>query len=287
MMPYRGIYINLDRCPERRRAMESEFARFNLAPRYGRLRAADGNQAGLASPLKNPGEIGCFLSHAKAVQENLDAGQNLHVIEDDTVFANCAAQTLDWAIASGELDAFDILYTDIAMPLANDSYRMFKSLFDEAVTRDAAGTIGSVKFRALDLKEIAFLTTSSYLVNKHSLRKLNRLYEDEIAENIRLPIDLFFRNQAQVGALKIGCLFPFVTSINVEDTLTSTVRRNDDPTRRFTAANIGRYSFFVGCDWEKIKALMDKYIAQPPAGDRHAQLLARLLAFSLIDKLAK
>jgi GR25 family glycosyltransferase involved in LPS biosynthesis len=280
-MSYQGIYINLDRCPERRAALDAELARYGLTQRYRRLPAIDGNPDKIQSRLKN-GEVGCFLSHVRALQEGLKTNQHLHVVEDDTIFAACTAPTIEWAISSGAVGDYDILYTDIAFPFTNDSFRMFKNLFDRAVTRNAAGGIQTIEFQALNLKPVEFLSTSSYLVNKNSFQKLRQLYEAEVAEGIRVPIDLFFRNHARVGSLKVGCLFPFITSGRVEEVFTSTVRTKPDTTRKFTAATIARYSFFVGCDWDQCQKWMDEYIAQPPANDRHAQLLARLLAFSLL-----
>jgi hypothetical protein len=61
----------------------------------------------------------------------------------------------------------------------------------------------------------------------------------------------------------------------------STVRSKPDTSRKFTAATIARYSFFVGCDWDQCQKWMDQYITEPPASDKHTGLLARLLAFSL------
>lgn len=281
-MSYQGLYINLDRCTERRAAMEAELMRYGLTQHYKRLRGADGNEANIHSPLANAGEIGCFLSHIGALREGMKTGEHLHIVEDDTLFAACTAPTLEWALSSGVADAYDILYTDIAMPLANDSYRLFKNMFDRCVKRDAGGTIIGAEFQAIDLSSVEFLTTSSYLVHKKSLKKLHALYEEEYAAGLRLPIDLFFRNHAKVGSLKIGCLFPFVTSARVEETLTSTVRLRPDASRRFTAANLGRYSFFVGCDWDECQRLLDAHIPPLPVTDRHAQLLAQLLGFSLM-----
>lgn len=281
MMGYQGIYINLDRSTERRTEIESELARYNLGAQYKRLSAVEGNAWNLTSPLTNANEIGCFLSHVTALKEGMKSNQHLHIIEDDTIFAACTHPTITWAIDSGMIDEYDILYTDIAIPLSNESYRTFKKLFDTNVVRNENGSISSVKFQALDLKTVEFLTTSSYLINKNSFSKLMSLYKTEITEGIRVPIDIFFRNYAKIDGLKIGCLFPFITSAKVEETLTSTVRKKPDTNHKFTAANIGRYSFFVGCDWNECERLMQTYIKQPSTDDHHAQVLVKLLAFSL------
>lgn len=286
-MNYKGIYINLDRSTERRAALDDNLALYNLKQRYKRLRAADGNEEKISSSLQNANEIGCFLSHVWALREGLNSGHHVHIIEDDTIFASATERTLEWAITSGIIDNYDLLYTDITLPLSNDTYRKFKTLFDRAVTRDDSGAIKNVKFQALDLRDIPFAAASSYLVNKNSAQKLRRIYDDEMGAGIRSPIDAFFRTQAQSGALKVGCLFPFITSVKVEETLTSTVYTSPDSTKKLLAANIGRYSFFVGCDWDECDMFINTHLTQPTETDRHAQALTKLLAFSLMDDIPR
>ena len=280
-MTYQGIYINLDRSTDRRAEMETELARVGLGTRYKRLSAVDGKTSHFQSPLTNPSEVGCFLSHVAALKEGLKNPQHLHIVEDDTVFARCTDAAIDWAIKCGHLDQFDILYADIALPLSNESFRTFKKLYDQTVTRDAHGAIAQAAFQIIDLKDQDYTAASSYIINAQSLKKLEQLYHAEIAKGIRVPVDDFLKLQAKVGAIKAGCLFPFVTSIRVEHTLDSTIRIRPDTSRKFTAANIGRYSFYVDCDWNECQRLMDAHIKMPAEDDRHTQLLARLLAYSL------
>ena len=282
-MSYQGFYINLDRSTARRAEIESELARCNLTARYKRFSAVNGNPLNLPSTLRNASEVGCFMSHVGVLDEALkNPQQHLHVIEDDAIFAACTAQTVDWAITSGLLDKVDILFTDIGVPYENNAYRRLKLLHDQCVTRNAGGQITRAAFQVMDLSEIEFNGTSSYLVNKNSMAKLRAMYQAEIDQGLRVPIDVFFRLQAEVGALKCGCLFPFVTSVRVEHTGASTVRMTPDSTGKFTASNIGRYTFFIDCDWNECERLANTYTKPLPAGDRHAQMLGRLLAFSLL-----
>ena len=54
-MSYKGFYINLYCSADRRTAMEIELGRVNLKQRYKRVRAADGNEEKIVSPLKRRG----------------------------------------------------------------------------------------------------------------------------------------------------------------------------------------------------------------------------------------
>lgn len=280
-MNYHGLYINLDKSTDRRIEVESEFGEYNLGAIYRRINAVEGNPSGIASPLKNHNEIGCFLSHVAALKEGMKTAGHLHIIEDDTIFTGCTQSTIEGMITSGVVNDYDILFTDIALPLNNDTYRRFKSLYDQAVKRDADGNIISTAFQVLDLKDENYTAASSYIVSQNAFRKLEALYDAEIAAGVRVPVDDFLKLQGKVGALKIGCVFPFITSMRVEHTIDSTIRKKPDSNRKFTAANIGRYSFFIGCDWNECERLMQAHIAKPNTNDKHTELLGKLLAFSL------
>lgn len=283
-MSYAGFYINLDRCPDRRAEMEEELARCNLAQRYKRFAAADGNTLNVQNSPLNKGEIGCFTSHYLILKENLGRGEHLHVVEDDTLFAPSTEQILGQIIDSGEAGNYDMFYTDLAVPLSNDAYRIYKSLYDSLVVRGPGGGIQNISFKSLVLEKLSFNGTSSFLINKNSVQKLYELYHEELMAGLRVPIDVFLRENIRAGVIKAACIFPFITSARVERTITSTVRRNDDPTRRFTAGNLARYSFFIGCDWGKCMEMLERYVPPfPPPEDRHAYLLARILAFSGLD----
>jgi len=281
-MAFVGIYINLDRCPERRAEIEGEFLRLGLNGKYSRLPAADGNALNLSNPKLNNGEIGCFTSHYLALKQNLGSGQHLHVIEDDTLFASCTESVINRIIDSGELDQLDLLYTDVAIPLSNDAFKALKATYDSIVTRDESGALQSAAFQILPLNEYMFVTTSSFVINKNSIEKLYRLYHEELTSGASVPIDVFLRQKIDAGIIQAGCVFPFITSVRVDRVMDSTVRKVRDVTYRFTAAAIARYSFFIGCDWAECKKMVESLPA-PDRDDRHADILARVLEFSLVD----
>jgi GR25 family glycosyltransferase involved in LPS biosynthesis len=280
-MSYAGVYINLDHKPERRAAMETELARYGLGGVYTRFRGTDGNADGFPNPhnLKN-GVIGCFVSHGQALETNAGLDRHLHVVEDDAVFTSCTERAIRWAIETGKLDRCDILYTDISVPLRSDRYKLYRSMFEKAVTRDAAGNVISMNFDVFSLKNVVYASAVSYLVNRRSIGKLSRLLRAELERGPEYPIDLFYRKQSEDGTIVAGCLFPFVTSINFEHVLDSSV---DVDLQRPTALArlLGRYCFFAGCDWDKCEEFLAKYLPRP--SDRQARALEQLLGFSLTD----
>jgi GR25 family glycosyltransferase involved in LPS biosynthesis len=281
-MSYTGAYINLDRSPDRRTEIEGELVRHRLAQRYRRFAAIDGNLIGFPQPRLSDGEMGCFTSHYLLLKQHLGRGQHLHVVEDDTIFASCFDQIIGRIIESREFDDYDIIYTDVSLPLSNEAYRKFKTLYDHIVTREAAGNLKSAAFQVLKLDPLMFVTANAYLVNKNSIEKIYNLFHEELMRGAEMPVDGLLRANAEAGVIKAGCLFPFITSVRVERIMNSLVRKVPDTTLKFTAAAIGRYSFFIDCDWDLCEKLLAQ-LPKPLAGDRHAALLSRVLDFSLLD----
>lgn len=283
-MSYSGYYINLDRSRERRTQIERELARHKLEQLYTRFKAADGNTLGLANPHLKEGEMGCFTSHYLLMKKNLDAPTHLHVVEDDVVFASRATEVIRTTIDNGGLDSYDIVFTDTYIPINVDAFRMYKELYDRSVVRDASGAIVNAAFNVIDLAGRLFATTSSYLVNAKSIRKLYNIYTKEISNSPRVPIDLLIRNKAAQGVIKVGCIFPFITSIRLDGGLDTTIAdraaigRHDNLT--VLAADIARQSFFIDGSLAACRDYADKFLPAP-ADDPHHALLTRILGFGL------
>lgn len=280
-MSYAGYYINLDRSTERRMHIETELERYNLTHNYQRFCAADGNSLNIKSTSLNPGHLGCWTSHYLLLKENLGREQHLHVVEDDVIFASCTERVIHSVIASGYLDRCDILFTDISIPLLNEVYKVYKALYDKNVVLAADGKIESVKFEAIDLSKIIYSSTTSFLVNKNSVQKIYNMYEQEIKRGLEVPIDLFIRHKNHAGELKVGTLFPFITSFRLDAELRSEISPLEDRSGMI-AAGIGRYAFFVGCDWDLCRTYINRYVAPPT--DQLTRTLGELLTFSLTDK---
>ena len=214
---YNGFFINLDRSAQRRAETEGELARHGLSGCYQRFSAAEGNALNLPNPYNlNAGVLGCFTSHYLLLKQNLNSDKHLHVVEDEILFAACTQKVINWAIASGYLDADDIVYTDISVPLRSEVHKLYKSADDKAVKRDGQGRFQSVAFDVLNVANRTYASTSSFLVNRNSIGKLHTIFENELLNGTGNPVDLIIREKNHRGELKVGCIFPFVTSVRLE-----------------------------------------------------------------------
>lgn len=106
------FYINLDRAPDRREGMEKKLADANLA--YERIVAIDGQKltakekasADEAAYMRyhgkqlNPNEIGCYLSHIRALEAFLASDYEFGIIlEDDVLISANITRALETLLA--------------------------------------------------------------------------------------------------------------------------------------------------------------------------------------------
>jgi GR25 family glycosyltransferase involved in LPS biosynthesis len=281
---YAGFFINLDRSTKRREETEGELARHGLQESYQRFAGSDGNMLGVPNPHNLiPGVVGCFTSHYQLLKHNLGSDKHLHIIEDEVLFAKCTQQVIHWVIASGQLDAYDIVYTDITVPLRNETHKLYKTAYDKSVKRDTEGKITSVAFDILDVRNRTYASCSSYLVNKNSIQKIHDIFEADLLRGPSNPVDLIIREMNARGTLKVGCIFPFVTSVRLGNSFLSTIdpRLDREPE---LAVDIARTMFFIESDWNLCQAYLDRYAPPPASDDKLAQMLGQLLTYSLSDK---
>jgi hypothetical protein len=278
-MNYTGTYINLDRRPDRRTAIEAELSRRGILEHYRRFAAVEGNGLSLDNPHLSDGEMGCFSSHFKVMQKNLEHNKPLHVIEDDVLLAPATASIIQRMIDNNLLDGHDIIYTDFFIPIHNHTYKSLKQLYDATVPTNLDGT-GNHDFRIIDLKGIPFGSTSSYIVNPSSIGKLHDLYAKDISNQPRESNDLFIRRLCNSGALKVSCIFPFITSVALDEIVETDIARPNHKLS-FLAPHLVRYALFIGADLKKCQESLDKFIPLPEPDDKLAQIMTHVLAFSL------
>lgn len=287
--PYTGSYINLDRSAERRAQIEAEFAAFGLEDRYQRFAAAEGNALAFPNPGLSAGEIGCFTSHLLLLKQNLATQTHLHVVEDDAMFSCFTAPMIETIVASDAFDRYDIVFTDSTITPTRGEYAHYHALYDACVDRDAAGNVVRVHPQIVDHYVGA---TTSYMVNRRSIPKLVELFTEELAKGATAPIDLFIRKMARDGSLRVGSLFPFATTLRIENVLNNTIggRRNNLLSR--IAVCLGRISFFVGCDHRALQACTMQLFPDPARPQKqalqgsaaHRAILEDILAFCASDK---
>jgi GR25 family glycosyltransferase involved in LPS biosynthesis len=281
---YAGFFVNLDRGEKRRAETEGELDRCGILSSYTRFAAAEGNSLNVPNPHNlSAGVIGCFTLHYLLLKQNLGTQSHLHVVEDEVVFASCTEQVVKWAIASGYLDAYDLVFCDVSVPLRNEIHKMYKAAWDKAVKRNAKAGIESVAFEVIDIGNRTYASTGSFLVNRNSVQKVHDVFAAELLNGPTNPVDIIIRERNFRGALKAGCIFPFVTSVRLGNSFASTIDARMDREPEL-AVDIARQMFFVESDWDKCQAYLDRYAPLPGSDDRLAQMLTHLLSYSLTDK---
>ena len=255
-----GVFINLDRSPERRAAMEAQVRAYGLADRYRRLPAIDGAD----------GQYACFQSNIAAL-ESAAAGHAVHVLEDDVLLSGYVPQVVDFVASTDVLDRFDVVFTETLIGPDALELRELKKLFDRHKTNET--------FEVRDITSTYQCGTTSYLVGAANRARVLSALRSGLGSG--LPCDLLLRREARAGRLRLGCVFPFVTSFNLEFEST---RQGQDETARDSkrAFDLLRHSFFVDCD--HARAERTAAALQPAAVDPHQKLIAGVLGFVASDR---
>jgi GR25 family glycosyltransferase involved in LPS biosynthesis len=235
-----GYFINLDRSRDRRRRVESELAKVGLAKKYKRFAAIDGHTLKLGDYGITPSEAGCFLSHLGVLKAGQKTNRHFHVLEDDAILSRNFAIHLK-SIMGSVIGNFDIVFTDMWLPI--DQADVLLSMYKEYVTRGILTVIAD-NYAAC---------TASYVVNINAAGKLIRLLGDEVRSGMKSPLDLYIGNLVASGAVKIGCLFPFVSSIRMDSVMASTISRPREPAAKSLIADVPRAAFYVEADLKAVK----------------------------------
>ena len=271
-----GFFINLDKSVKRRRAMEAELRKVGLARTYRRFRAVDGRTLNMRGLGVSRGEAGCFLSHIGVLEAGRKAGRHFHVLEDDAVLSRGFAAHVN-ALVNGPLNAFDIVFTDMWVPLHDAFIGQLLSLHEAYLTAGAFNVLIGQYWAG----------SASYLVNSAAVDRLIDLLRQEAGSGMTLPLDLFLGKLAASGAVKVGCLFPFVSSIRISALLDSTIVRPGDPVAERVIADSPRAAFYVEADLKRIRADLDAVVVADirQSMDQMAatRLLDRMLARSGSD----
>ncbi len=275
---YAGYYINLDRSPERRREIEAGLDALGILGRYHRFPGIDGAVIEKSGKLK-PGEVGCYRSHYEALRLGEATGLPVHVLEDDVLFSNNFDKVAETILSKNLLDRYDILFTDTFVPSDPHRLSFLKKSFDRAMKGP------NVTYTVMDMRQTYLCCASSYFVNPASVGKVAVFLARELSAGPEVMHDILFRKLAQAGELRIGCCFPFTTSVRLEHIMATTIvgREAQIGNLSVLAAALLRYSFFVERDLEGyakkfLGALNDGAERKP---DTHKDLLMDVLEFTL------
>jgi GR25 family glycosyltransferase involved in LPS biosynthesis len=209
---YVGRYINLDRSPDRRRDMEDMIGKLGLADRYERFVGVEGRDAPPHPGVRNPSELGCLLSHLGVISAGAATDRWLHVLEDDAVISRFAGPVIEALIASPDVAAYDIVFTNTRLSLDVAAAARLRGLFDASVMTAATGEVTSVRTVTLvPLATVDFVLATSYLVNPRSIAKTAELLSYCLDNEPFTAIDNVFSRLSRSGRLSMACTVPFLT----------------------------------------------------------------------------
>src|ERR1700680_2181381 len=199
---YHGVYINLDRSPGRRAAMDAQLAQFGLADRYIRHAAVDGSALAPSRSELRPGELGAFYSHLgviEAARSSRDAA--VHIMEDDVLLSEHVRPVIEDSIAAGLFHRFDILFTDVFAPPHIGMLKGLKSVFDR-IEVPPRRPLHLSDLQVIDLAGQNFSCLTSYVVGAKSIDRMLALYAAEGESGPTIPVDLFIRDCVLNGKLR-------------------------------------------------------------------------------------
>ena len=276
---WNGYYINLDRSPERRRRTETELARYGLAAHYQRFPAVDGRLLKRSSPV-GPGEVGIFRSHLDVLHRVAASDRPAHVIEDDVIFSDLTVPSIDAAVRGVLLRRFDILFHETYVGVTIASIRKYHQTYERA-TRDGP-IVSAEQLQILDLGPSYQGGATSYVIAPRSAGRLAALMEAEWARGPTVPVDSFIKSEAEAGRLRVGCVFPFVTTVDLESSWISDADRDELQGRPLLELLI-RYAFFVRRDIPAARPVLDRVLGQLPAPEKSdaIELCSRIVEYYL------
>jgi hypothetical protein len=268
-MGIEGVFINLDRSPERRAEMERQIAQIELPYPLRRLAGVDGERQPVGPPPLRAGQYGCWLSHLKALEQSIGQDHHLHIMEDDALISTAlpilpeVVQSLD----SGSAGEWDILYLDATVVEALDMCQVFgwaKTARDD----------GTVRVRAIP-QVFTIYGLHSYVINSARKAFILDFLKRHMAQG--KAIDNVMAYGIQSGQLRAFMTTPFMTA-GSDLGLDSTTGGPDD---RFVAWQIYRQLCFYDLDEFQLADLAAKSARLMGAVTQHERLLGELCAYRM------
>jgi GR25 family glycosyltransferase involved in LPS biosynthesis len=203
----KGLYINLERCSQRRDALLAGLDAAGLnAAAYERFPALEpvGAEPQLTRGLKTKGELGIWMSLVEALKgvASRDYEPVVHMLEDDMAFAPMAGPVITkvahMLVNEPSFAEIDVIFLD---------YFMDRKLF--ASIASASERLGGNAYEFLPADAHYYACLGSWLIKKSSAAYLSGILERILATANRLiPVDLALRTLLQIGALKGLLLVP-------------------------------------------------------------------------------
>lgn len=266
-----GYYINLDRSPERRSAMEAQLAGLGMSW-VTRFAAIDG--ARVAPPAHcgiSAGEFACFASHAQVITAPSPGGFRL-VLEDDVEIARDLPAIVQ-GFGLAQLEAYDLIFLDCQPQLnATAIMTLWNCLRTHRVDATAGRVSGANIYNADDIYHFG---ATAYLVTPAGRSRLAGLLQRTIDTGPALPIDLWFAQMSHQKQLKIAVIAPFLVTPGLESYAASTLSERPAPPPEMIGMNSLRRMFFAG-PWQPVEAYSQAWRQQHDSADPQLNLLTAL-----------
>ena len=215
--PYHGLYINLDRSTARRDGMEKQLDRLGLSPFYARFPAIDG--ASLNSPRsRSAGRERLFpVALSSALERTATRPVRPHS-RGRRGLSSSMRPVIEQAIAQNVFEQFDVLFTDTFVPphlgmLKFEVVLRRPSDFAAAqARRSQSGRLGEPEFLLHDVVHCLgqSIDRFSRCISRRSHSGRGRRWTFSCARPERRQ-------------LRADCLFPFITSFNLDEVAKSTL----------------------------------------------------------------
>lgn len=205
------IYINLAQASGRRERLEHNFTQCRqdsgwALHRFNAVDVAHVRQQGVEGGLRDS-EKACFLSHQAVIARQASGAATCMVVEDDVQFGHRTFAAVDKFLAVSQQSqmAWDLVFTDICVPLAENMVQLI---------RLRQQLQASNRTQMLDLKHLVFGGATAYIVNGASVGKLHALLQE--SQRLDVAYDIYLRQLIHAGKLKAFCLFPFLTTLSAD-----------------------------------------------------------------------
>jgi GR25 family glycosyltransferase involved in LPS biosynthesis len=240
------FYINLDSANTRRVNLENNFLEHKIENwSLTRFPAIDTSyiHAHKVGGNLRPGEKACFFSHKNLIGAHLNNKNPILIMEDDAAFGKHTCKIVDGLLANNNLD-WDILYTDFIAPDISTMADLIQWRHQLSPKNDVT---------ILNLSEIPFAGSTSYILNSKSIRKIFDLLDAE--DVLDIPYDLYLRNLIYEKKINGFSFFPFITSLS-EFSESSQIQQNDMQATDLILSTF-RKMIWMDRDLENQKPLLD------------------------------
>jgi hypothetical protein len=269
----RVYYINVATQVERRAALEAQLA--HLPPEWSTTWVEAVTPASLdparAVPGLKPGENACHQSHRRVMDLAAAAGGHALVLEDDVQLSPRSASLIAGAVTSLPAGAWDLLFTDVAIPDPEPMLQLF-------LLRRRAVAEG--RMHLLNLAGLPFCGSTAYIINGASLPRVAAVAD---ANPHGLPYDLLLRHAIFDGQLSGRLIFPFPTTVSAAADASQIQAAGVQGTDLLW--NAYRRLMWVDQDLTRVEATLAALPAG--AGDAESQLMARILGAALSPALVQ